>query len=215
MATTKIGIYRKYIGPVPKDGAGHPVPKSQWPDKRPHKWVARWFGSDGKRYSKRFETRKEANRFAEARQQDVRTGRGDPPARMTLEQFYDEHAKLGRATLKRSSLQVHLATLARFAEHVGWKQDLRRVRQVDIEGYLAERAKTVAAPTRKKELKALMRLFNIAIDRGHLAKGANPCDSIPMPTVGKTKIVYCPPEDFTGIFSKAVGQLLRTIVLLW
>ncbi len=74
---------------------------------------------------------------------------------------------------------------------------------------------TIATPTKKKELKVLKRLFNLAINRRHLGKGSNPCDSIPMPGVGKTKIVYCPPEDFTAIFSKAVGQLLRTIVLLW
>ena len=64
MATTKIDIYRKYTGPVPKDGAGRPLPKEMWPDKRPHVWVARWFGDDRKRYSKKFKIRKEADRFA-------------------------------------------------------------------------------------------------------------------------------------------------------
>ena len=56
---------------------------SEWANERPVSWAARWFGTDGKRRSKSFPTRKEAERFAETKQQAVRQGNGDPPQRMT------------------------------------------------------------------------------------------------------------------------------------
>jgi hypothetical protein len=60
MATEKVGVYRKYRGPVPKDAAGKPLPREKWADGRPFSWAARWFGLDGRRYSKSFQTRREA-----------------------------------------------------------------------------------------------------------------------------------------------------------
>ena len=30
MATTKVGIYRSYYGPIPTDNAGQPLPESEW-----------------------------------------------------------------------------------------------------------------------------------------------------------------------------------------
>ena len=68
MATEKVGIYRKYHGKIPTDKSGQSLPKSDWPKKRAFRWAVRWFGSDGKRYSKSFKTRKEAERYAEIKQ---------------------------------------------------------------------------------------------------------------------------------------------------
>jgi hypothetical protein len=79
MATEKVGIYRKWHGPIPTDGSDKPLPPAEWPKKRLFSWAVRWFGIDGKRYSKSFPSRKEAERFAEGVQSDVRCGKGDPP----------------------------------------------------------------------------------------------------------------------------------------
>ena len=51
-------VYRKYHGAVPTDKSGNPLPKSEWPRERPYRWAVRWFGSEGKRFSKSFENRK-------------------------------------------------------------------------------------------------------------------------------------------------------------
>ena len=75
MATEKVGIYRKYHGKVPKDKNSRKLPKEFWPKKRPFRWAVRWYGSDGKRYSKSFKTRKEAERHSEKKQSDVRQGK--------------------------------------------------------------------------------------------------------------------------------------------
>lgn len=45
--TRKISIHRWWLEPVPVDPDGTPIPKEQWPRKRRHCWVFRWFGTDG------------------------------------------------------------------------------------------------------------------------------------------------------------------------
>jgi len=60
MATEKVSVCRKYHGVVPTDEFGNPLPKSEWPREPPFSWAVRWFGSDGKRFSKSFKSRREA-----------------------------------------------------------------------------------------------------------------------------------------------------------
>src|SRR5437867_757032 len=107
MATTKVGVYRSYRGPVPLDEAGVPVPKSEWPKKRLFSWVVRWFDIERRRYSESFSTRREAELFAESKQKEVREGKATPPPRATLRQFYDEHKVLMKGSFRSSTLKVH------------------------------------------------------------------------------------------------------------
>jgi integrase len=215
MATEKVSVSKKWHGAVPKDDAGKPLPKAQWVDKRPFSWAVRWFGLSGERFSKSFQTRKEAERFAEAKQAEVRVGRGDPPKRCTLQDLYREHETLGKASLRRTTLHGQLATLALLAEKIGWDRDVSRVNHLDIEAFSAWRSETIEKPTIKKELKNLKRLFNLAIARRHLTKGTNPCDSVPIPKVGQNRIPYCSIDEFGKIYSKAPGLRWRTLVVLW
>ncbi len=101
MATMKVGIYRSYYGPVPLDPSGQPLPRIEWPKKRSHSWVVRWFGTDQNRYSKSFDNRKEAERFAEAKQSEVREGKSDPPEDISMGDFAKEHARLMQWTSGR------------------------------------------------------------------------------------------------------------------
>lgn len=215
MATEKVGVYRKWHGPPPVDAAGKPLPQREWPEKRPFSWSARWFGLDGKRYSKSFNTRKEAERFAETKQQDVRQGKGDPPVRMTLREFYWEHKKLMQGKVAPTTLHMQLATLALLAESVGWQREVTRLTTRDIEQFSATRATTGnEAITVNKEVKTLKRLFNLAISRGYLATGSNPAIGVPMAKVGKKRKPYCPPEQFHLLFGKAVDELWRTLLVI-
>src|SRR5438132_14073359 len=100
MATERVGVYRKYHGPVPTDVAGKPLPKSEWPGKRSSCWIARWFGTNGNRFSRSFETRKEAERFAETKQAEVRQGKGDPLKSCTIREFWKEHGVLAKGTVR-------------------------------------------------------------------------------------------------------------------
>jgi integrase len=84
MAVEKVGIYRKWLDPVPKDENGNPVPRVQWPRKRRYHWIVRWYGTTGKRYGEVFETRKEAERRATELQRQSSSGRSDKPRRIAL-----------------------------------------------------------------------------------------------------------------------------------
>jgi len=185
MAIEKVGIYRKYHGNVPKDKNGKPLPKELWPKKRSFSWSVRWFSSDGKRYSKSFKTRKEAENYAETKQLDVRSGKPDLPKKITLKYFYDEHKELMEKNLAKSTLRLHLEVMSNLADRVGWNCDLKRVKPTDIERVRALRLKSgIAQATSNKEFRAMKRVFNLAISRGYLHEGHNPCQSIKQIKIG-------------------------------
>jgi integrase len=215
MATTRIGIYRKYRGPVPKDDTGRPLPKSKWRDTRPFSWAARWFGSEGKRYSKSFDTRKEAERFAEAKQAEVRQGNGDPPESCTMRAFLQEHVRLSRGAMRRTTLLLQVAAWTHLAEQVGRRRDVRKVSSKDIETYRSLRAasKTVdSTATLNKELKLLKRLFNLAIQRNYLAAGANPV-TIKLAKVGEKRPRYVAPDALEKIAHEANEPELHALIV--
>ena len=118
MATEKVGIHRKWHGAVPKDESGEPVPRSEWPRKRPFSWAVRWFGSDGRRYSRSFKSRKEANKYAESRQAAIRVGRTDEPCAVTLLEFAKMYLAL-RGDLASSTRLEQERTLRFLNEHLG------------------------------------------------------------------------------------------------
>ena len=78
MAVGKVGVYRKWLEPVPKRN-GKPVPASEWPKKQRHRWIVRWCGTKNKKYGKVFETRKETERYALELQNRVNLGKADKP----------------------------------------------------------------------------------------------------------------------------------------
>ncbi|MCE9554585.1 MAG: site-specific integrase [Planctomycetes bacterium] len=216
MATERVGVYRKWHGPVPVDGSGRPLPRSQWIDKRPCAWSVRWFGAEGRRYSRSFDTRKEAERFAETKQQDVRKGNADPPKRITLREFYNEHRKLMKPILAHSTLHMQMTTLSLLAQAVGWDREIKRIARRDIETFRAQRAaETGNAPaTINKEIRSLRRVFELAIGRGYLPQGGNPCVGLPMMKVGRKRIPYCSPKEFHEILARAPGILWQTLVVV-
>ena len=112
MAIEKVGVYRKYHGKVPTGKNGRKLPKEFWPKKRPFRWAVRWYGTDGKRYSKSFKTRKEAEKYAETKQLDVRSGKPDLPKKITLKLFYDEHQILMEHSLAKTTLRLHLEVIS-------------------------------------------------------------------------------------------------------
>ena len=172
MAATKVGTYRSFYGPVPKDSSGQPLPKNQWPTKRAHSWVVRWFGTDGNRYSKSFKSRKEAERFAETKQSEVREGKADPPPKVSLREYCKEHGELMKGNLAAKTLQMHLATIGLMAESVGWDRELGTISVRDIERFRAERLGTEIAPSSaNREVRTLKRIFSLAILRGYLPEG--------------------------------------------
>jgi len=174
MATTKVGVYRKYHGPIPTDSSGQPLPKAEWLKKRLHSWVVRWFGSESGRYSRSFATRKEAERFAEEKQSEVREGNGDPPPDIGLVDFRKEHEFLMTGQVSHSTLREQTRALGYLEELLGDKL-LRRISRCDAEQYIQRRSKSGVSPsTVNKEVASLKRVFNLAQRRAYLPAGSNP-----------------------------------------
>ncbi len=213
MAIEKVGIYRKYYGKVPTDKHGKPLPKELWSKKRPFSWAVRWYGLDGKRYSKSFKTRKEAEKYAETKQLAVRSGKPDLPKKITLKHFHDEHKELMEKNLAKSTLRLHLEVMSFLAEQVGWGYELKRVKPTDIERVRAFRLKKGIAPaTSNKEFRALKRVFNLAISRGYLSEGCNPCQSIKQIKVAPKMPNYCSPDEFSKIYNQATDTFWKALL---
>ena len=85
MAIEKVGVYRKWLEPVPKK-KGKPIPKSEWPKRRRYCWIVRWYGTNGKKYGKLFKTRKEAEKNALDLQNRVNLGRADKLQNITMKE---------------------------------------------------------------------------------------------------------------------------------
>lgn len=213
MATTRVGVYRSYYGPVPTDSSSQPLPKSQWPQKRAHSWVVRWFGLDGNRYSKSFDSRKEAERFAETTQMEVRDGKADPPKEILLKDFAKEHGILMKGQLSHNSLREHMRVLAYLLEIVG-SRPLQRISPQDAELYVRRRSEAnVSVSTINKEIATLKRVFNLASDRrGYLPEGQNPFKKIKSRRVSCKPVRYVSAEEFRRLIASA--RTLRWRVLL-
>lgn len=128
MAIEKVGIYRKWLGPVPKDKNDNPIPESEWPRRRRHRWIARWYGTNGQRYGKVFETRKEAQEYASELQKRVRLGKADKPQKITLHDFRVEHEQVMKGQVTYGTIQEHRRALELFENFIGGSFALSRIR---------------------------------------------------------------------------------------
>jgi len=213
MATEKVGIYRKYHGPIPKDASGKPLPKSEWPKRRPFRWAARWFGTGGRRFSKSFKSRKEAQRFAQTKQADVHGGAGDPPPKINLKDFVKEHEKLMRGNVAPSTLRMQLTVMKSLAQITGWRMLMNKVNTRDVEAWRAQRRQQgIAAATANRELRTLKRVFNIAVDRGYLAEEENPCRALSAIKVTRKRPPYCSPQQFASLYDSAPDAYWKAFV---
>lgn len=106
--------------------------------------------------------------------------------------------------------------LALLAAVVGWDREMRRISTREIEQFRADRSEAGNEPaTVNKEVKLLMRLFNLTIGRHYLAQGTNPCVGVPMAKVGRKRVPYCPASQFESIYGKARGRLWQTLLVVF
>jgi len=134
MAQTKVSVIRKWYGKVPLDRTGKPIPRDLWPKRRKCSWEVRWYSSEGKRYSKSFKSRKEANQYAKKLQRKVDMGKRDRPKKITLAQFTDEHRRVMVGRVAHTTLKHQVRMLNMLAQHVGSGRTLSR----EPRGYLEE-----------------------------------------------------------------------------
>lgn len=214
MATQKVGIYRKWHGPIPTDGSGKPLPAAEWPKKRLFSWAVRWFGVDGKRYSKSLPSRKEAERFAEGVQSDVRSGKADPPPSISLQGFAKEHEKVMEGQVASQSLYDQGRALRMFMAHVGSTRPLSKVAPRDAEAFVASRLRSgTSVATVNKDIRTLKRIFNLAIEpRGYLVEGQNPFRKIKQRKYCPKPIRYVNPQEFRSLCAAATNLWWKALL---
>lgn len=216
MGTTKVGIYRQYYGPIPKDASGKALPRQLWPKKRGHSWLVRWTGLEGKRYSQSFKTFNEADRFAEEKQEEVRDGKSDPPPRISLEQFVKEHTKVMKGQVAHETLLDQLRALEMFKAHLKTKILLDDITPRNAESFIAARlASGVKIATVNKDIRTLKRIFNLAIEpRGYLREGSNPFARIKQRKQAPKAVRYVTTDDFQKLVAVTKTSWWKALLFL-
>lgn len=217
MANEKVGIYRNYYGPIPKDRSGKPLPKSRWPQKRAHSWVVRWYGSDGQRYSKSVATRKEADRLAEEVQADVRAGKGDLPQEMTLKAFGEMYLKIRTGLTERTQAE-HERTLKFLRQRLGDTRAVHKITPLDARQFISwfrkrtVKGKPIAPATANKVLRECRRIFREAVDCNLIRH--NPFDRMKQERVSDPPWHHVTPEEYQRLIAAAPSLRWQGMIAL-
>jgi len=196
MAVEKVGVYRKWLEPLPRRN-GRAIPRSQWPKRRRHRWIVRWC-STNKKYGKVFKTRKEVEKYALELQAQVSLGRADKPRRVTIHEFIGEHEKVMKGQVAFTTLKDQLRGLRFIEKSIGESFLLSKIKPRHAEAFIAQRFPTVTSVTAvNKDIRTLKRIFNIAIEpRGYLAEGQNPFVRIKERKTTENEIRYVKAEEY-------------------
>ena len=192
-------MYRKYYGRIPTDESGTPLPKNEWPRLRPFSWAVRWFGTDGKRFSRSFKSRKEAERYAETKQAEVRVGKGDRPRAVTLAEFTRMYLDL-RGDLAPTTRLEHKRTLKRLGEFLGDRMIVSKVTPLDARRFVAwyrerdYRDRTPAPATVNRVVRECRRSFREAVVCSLIRE--NPFDEMRQEKVGQRAWHYLSPTEY-------------------
>jgi len=217
MATEKVGIYRKYHGPIPTDKSGKPLPKSEWSKKRRHRWSVRWFGSDGKRYSKSFKTRKEAERYTEEKQSEVRNGKADQLGNVSLKEFTKMYLDI-RNDLSPKTHREQARVLRFMQDRFGADRPIRKVTPIDARSFISwyrqrKRKDTPVSPaTVNKVLRECRRIFREAMDCDLI--NSNPFEGIRQEKVAGSGWHYVTPSEYHQLLDACPDLRWRGIICL-
>lgn len=213
MAVENVGVYRKWLEPVPKTD-GKPIPKSQWPKKRRHQWIVGWYGTNNKRYRIVFGTRKEAERHAVELQGRVRLGRADKPRRITFADFVSEHEEVMRGQVACRTLAEHIRALRLFEKFIGGSIRLSKIEPRHAEAFIAQRlASGLSVATVNKDIRTLRRIFNLAIEpRGYVHERLNPFAKLKQRKKAEKPIRYVTTGEYRRLMDSTEGLWWRTLI---
>jgi len=206
MAVEKVGVYRKWLEQVPEGKNGRLIPKSQWPQKRRHHWIARWYGTNGQRYGKVFQSRKEAERYASQLQNRVCLGKADKPKKVTLQEFRLEHGQVMKGQVAYGTVQEHVQALQLFENFIGGSFLLSSITPRHAEAFVADRlaSQEVSIATVNKYIRTLRGIFNLAIEpRGYLAEGQNPFARIKQRKITENPVRYVDLRQYRALIDAA------------
>ena len=199
------------------DESGNPLPRSEWPRRRAFRWAVRWFGSDGKRYSRSFESRREADQFAESTQAAMRVGKADQPQAVTMAEFADMYLEL-RGDLAPMSRLEHAHALRLLGECLGNDQVVSRVSSLDARRFLAwyrermHRGRTPTPATVNKILRECHRIFREAVACSLIRE--NPFAGLRQEKVGQRSWHCLSPAEYRKLIEVSPSLRWRGMITL-
>lgn len=173
---------------------------------RRHRWVVRWVGTEGTKYGKVFDKRKEADRFAMELQNKVLNGTADKPKRITFKEFREEHEKVIEGQVAYGTCQEHKAVLRLFEKFIGGSIELTKITPNHAEAFVSEHSKSgnVETATINKYIRTLKSIFNRAISpRAYLQPGKNPFVNIKPKNITETPMRYVSIKDYLALMNTA------------
>ncbi len=215
MATEKVSVGRTYHGTIPIDKQGDALPKSEWPRKRAFSWAVRWFGSNGRRFSKSFKSRREADKYAEERQAAVRAGKGDRPRVIALTEFARMYLDL-RGDLASSTKIEQQRTLRFLSDFLGGRRTVNKVTPLDARRFIAwyrereHRGRTPA--TVNKVLRECKRIFREAVTISLIRE--DPFCELRQERVGQRSWHYVSPSEYRAMIEASPSVRWRGMITL-
>lgn len=177
----------------------------------------RWYGSDGKRYSRSFKSRKEADRFAEARQAETRVGRGDQPRAVTLAEFAKMYLEL-RGDLAAMTKVEHERTLRLLKEFLGSRKILAKITPLDARRFITwyrqrrYHGRKPAPATVNKLVRESQRIFREAVDCSLIRE--NPFAGVRQAKVGQSGWQYVAPDEYRRLVDASPSLRWRSMITL-
>jgi integrase len=202
-----------FFQPLPKK-KGKPIPKSQWPKRRRHCWIVKWYGTKGKKYGKLLKTRKEAEKNALDLQNRVNLGRADKLQNIKMKEFRLEHEQVMRDQVAYGTLYDQLRALRFFENFISGSVLLSKLTPRHAEAFIAHRLSTVqSVATVNKDIRTLRGIFNLAIEpRGYLREGQNPFAKIKERKTTENEIRYVEIDEYLALMDKAKNLWWRGLL---
>ena len=184
-----------------------------WTERVPGGWKARWRSPDGRKPSKKFRRRSDAERFLTLLEADLLRGTYvDPRAgRVRLERFASEwistkvHLRKSTRTRYEGLLRVHI--LRRLG-----RLPLNAIRPTDVQAFVAEMYASGLAPgTVRQAYVVLSQILSAAETNGLINR--SPAVGVKLPSPAREEQRYLT-ADQVALLAKAIHPRYRALVLL-
>ncbi len=211
LPSKRVTVSRRWLGKPPDD-----IPRKQWPKKRRHTWVVRWFTvragpsefkSDTICHRKSFKTRDEAEAFAHDKRAEYAGGATrHEPKRMTLGEYIEEvreHRTGAKGQrLRYGSMVEAVSALNRLARHIGEGTRLTDINKPQVIVFLRslENAGKLSINTVAKIGRTLKAALSAACECGYLQ--TNPLLGIRLQTE-ESDTRYVTSTEFAAILTVA------------
>lgn len=178
-------------------------------------WLVRWWGKYDPsserqpRFSKGFELKKIAEKFAQTLKDDIQDGFSVEPKNITLESLKKKFDETVKGTVAPITLRTYNGTLKLLNNYFGSQRNIKTIKKDEAIAFINDIAlerndSTPSDSTKHRHLRNAKRIFNVAKDFDYIRK--NPFSKIPLGHIEKEDWHLITPQEFNALI-KAVDAL--------